>query len=532
LVAAAPSAAARAAAAKAAAAKKAAAARKAAAAKAAAAKKAAAARKAAAAKAAAAKRAAAAKAAAAKKAAAEKALANARLAAAHKAAHDKALAAATAAAAKAAVAKKISDANNAAAAKVAAAAKAAAEVRAAANAVAAAAAQAAADAKAAKAAVDAQLSAAPTLVDVAASNLNLQKSLLSSLAAAQGATPYQTGYTGLPGATTAALTSLPFMASSTAIRANTGPALVAASAYVQTGTDLYLQQAISAFDILIANQRQVNGSLFSQPTAGDIDTMFFAANLGTADLLLHSHLDAAHQASWDSAVSGAADFLINNGNLRWYTNGNITIGNALVEALAYRITGESRFLTAYETAWNFATAPDQARWTGWGFQVTKQPLLADGSDGTGYFAESGAYLGYDPDYSMLQSELLARLFSLNRDPRVLRVLNMETNQLMLRVNKSTMMLDASGGSRHNYLTPEPFDSSAISVLAFIGGRTDLVQYTYAQNVVIRDEFELAMTQYRMGDRGLWAIGAITSTIAATALPLGEASSYADFVAKI
>jgi hypothetical protein len=177
-----------------------------------------------------------------------------------------------------------------------------------------------------------------TLDQLAQSNLDLQKSLLAKLAADRDKTPAQPGYAAQPPAIQQALSDLPYLTCSTMIRANTGPPLVAAAAYVATADPQYRADSITTFDELISVQQQPNGALFSQSTGGDIDTMFFAVNLGTAALLLNP-TPGETANDWAAVTAKAADYLISNKNLTWYTNGNICIGNALVMALAYRLAG-------------------------------------------------------------------------------------------------------------------------------------------------------------------------------------------------
>ena len=70
----------------------------------------------------------------------------------------------------------------------------------------------------------------------------------------------------------------------------------------------------------------------------DIMAMMVGVEIGTAYLDLKSTLGPRRAARWRSAVAGAADFLIRNGNLAWYTNGNINTGNTELFYLAWRAT--------------------------------------------------------------------------------------------------------------------------------------------------------------------------------------------------
>jgi hypothetical protein len=228
-------------------------------------------------------------------------------------------------------------------------------------------------------------------------------------------------------------------------------------------------QAIQTFDTLIAQHQARAGNLGT-----DIQTMMAGVELGTTYLDLSSTLDAWHRRHWRSAIAAAADFLIANGNVTWYTNGNINIGNTDLFWLAWKATRATRFARAYEQSLRFTLAPPQNRWRGFGLHITRKPWATDGSDGAGYLAEKGVGApGYDPDYTQGQADIAARLYVQSRDPRVLRLLNLLTNQLLLRVN-GNFELDASGGSRHPQIGRHPpFLTPALVVLA-LAGRENLV----------------------------------------------------------
>jgi hypothetical protein len=317
---------------------------------------------------------------------------------------------------------------------------------------------------------------------------------------------------GATGSDQTELDSMPFRPTPDCPRCNAGPALAFALDWYVSGSASSRLAALQSFDALLANQRQVSGAL-AKASSADIETMFIADHLGVAVLLLADGLDAAHRVAYTSAVTGAADFLVKNGNLRWYTNGNVVVGNALVMALAARLSGLAKYEDYYRQAVAFAVAPDQARWPGFGFVTTRAPLSADGSDGAGYFTETGSQgPGYDPDYTMLQSDQLSRLYLLTRDPAVLRLLNMVTNRLLERVDRTTWRLDASGGTRRNPWEPERFDTSALGVLAALGGRTDLGDLE-AQAAVVDDEFRQAVRPSPpLGSRNYYALGTIPTSL--------------------
>ncbi|MEV4636416.1 hypothetical protein AB0J80_03595 [Actinoplanes sp. NPDC049548] len=264
-------------------------------------------------------------------------------------------------------------------------------------------------------------------------------------------------------------------------RCDAGPALALAAAAAVTGDASRQAAAEKIFDYEINAHQQANGAFGTNPVGPDLDTMFFANELGIATVLLKPTMDPARYGRWSTAVAKAADFLIKNGNLAWYTNGNIVVGNTLTMALAARLTGNAKYLTAYETALTFAVSPPQSRWPGYGFVYTSKGTQEDGRDSKGYFTEAVSEPGFDAEYTMLQLDLLSPLYLINKDHRVLRYLNAITNQLWDRVNTATWRMDTSGGTRHPQIGREfPYDTASVSVLANVGGRTDLEPYISSQ----------------------------------------------------
>jgi hypothetical protein len=342
--------------------------------------------------------------------------------------------------------------------------------------------------------------------------------VVDNLAEQKGTLSAATSTTPVLAATT--LSALPFRPTLTCARCNSGPAVAAAAIYAVDKDPNRLAFATESIDLLIQAQHHSNGALSNDPTVGaDVETMFDADNIGMATLLLKPSLDPAHLASWTATVSGAADYLINNGNVHWYTNGNIVVGNTLTFALAYKLTGLAKYQTAYSQMLSFAVSPPQTgMWAGYGFVTTKQSTAVDGSDGAGFFTEAGGAdgvfrVGYDPDYTMLQSDQLARLYLVTRDAEVLRLLNMVTNQLMTGLNPTTGMIPGMG-TRHQYQT-DFFDSSAPAVLAYQGGRTDLKSLVASQLKMTTTRWGQDVRRSQLGDRGYYAIGMIpVSTIMA------------------
>ncbi len=261
---------------------------------------------------------------------------------------------------------------------------------------------------------------------------------------------------------------------------NGGPATAAATAYMLTGESRpsLLQAAEGTIDTAIATRQNPDGSF--SPPAGDsqpdgIATIFFSLEMGNTYKELSSVLDPARRGRWQRSLAAVATYLIRNGNVTWYTNGNINLGIVELFYLAWNATGNEAFHTAYEQAWTFTLSPPQSRWPGCGLVVVNAPNHADGSDGAGYLAEIGAGgTGFDAEYTELQLDVASRLYLLSGDPRALRLANLLVNVLLPRVD-SSWMLDTSGGTRHTELSRKvPFMTSAFTVLGLDGGRSDLV----------------------------------------------------------
>ncbi len=268
-------------------------------------------------------------------------------------------------------------------------------------------------------------------------------------------------------------------------RVASGPALSAAAVAAATGDTKMLTIARRTFNELIRTHQRTNGSYSStgpeaQPV--DIDTMFFATNLGMALRVIGGRLNSATRAFWTRSLLAAASYLVTNGNLSWYTNGNIVIGNALVMALAFDATGDQRWHRYYERAWTFAVSPSQARWPGFGFKTIKPSENPDGSDGEGFFAEDGGSSpGFDADYAELQLSQLARLYLVTGDASVMKMLNMSLNYELRFVNFSTWALNTSGGTRHPQVGRYvPFDTPALAVAAYLCHRVRLRRYVESQ----------------------------------------------------
>ncbi len=283
-----------------------------------------------------------------------------------------------------------------------------------------------------------------------------------------------------------------------------GPATAAAALWRENRSDFHRWLAVTTFDTAIRRFRMRNGSFGRADDSPDIATMFFGLELGHSYLLLEPSLERGRARRWRAALAGGADFLIANGNVHWYTNGNINLGNTTLFYLAWRATGHKRFIDAYEESWRFLLNPPQARWPGFGLQYMKRPTAADGRDGAGYLAESGGEApGFDPEYTHLQADIASRLFLLSGDPRARRIANLTVNAVLTRT-AADWTVNTSGGSRHG--TPGrrvPFNTPALHVMVAQGGRTDLIAKLGGQRAMIDAAFRGALTySHRNYYRGL------------------------------
>ncbi len=141
--------------------------------------------------------------------------------------------------------------------------------------------------------------------------------------------------------------------------------------------------------------------------------------------------------------------------------------------LAYMATGESQYLSDYQSELSFTLDPSQTRWPGYGLHVIRNATNADGDGGAGYLAESNTGIdpGFDPNYTMAQLDAATDLYVLTHDHIDLYLMNLEYNQLAPLINRSDWVLNATGGARDSFM--EPFLTGAVDVLAASGNRSDL-----------------------------------------------------------
>jgi hypothetical protein len=247
---------------------------------------------------------------------------------------------------------------------------------------------------------------------------------------------------------------------------NVGPAVGAA--YLASSEPTMLPIAVDSLNRAISEHRLANGSFEGESPA--INSAAFAVVLGLAYVRLAPQLDEQTLSLWQQTLAGVADYLVSDRANTWYANGNINISYAAAFYFAWRATGKQTYLEDYNAELQFMVAPPGHLWEGFGLVITQSPSLPDGSDGRGFLTE-GSPPGWDPEYSHLQLDFLSALYSASEDPRVLRLMNLILNQELTRVNTSTFILDALGGTRKNEMMA--FTSAALPLLVVDGDRPDL-----------------------------------------------------------
>jgi hypothetical protein len=224
-----------------------------------------------------------------------------------------------------------------------------------------------------------------------------------------------------------------------------------------------------------------NGKL-TNPGSHDV---FWYMQFVNIYLILKDSLDATTQQRWLTTMRGEVAALEKshdipdpgapgyNGTDGWYTNGNVDICHAEWVYLVWLATGDQQYKNLFELCWKHTLSPN-VRWKGNGLFFLRPPIKADGSDGAGYITESNdpSRPGFDKAYGSLQMAALAELYLRSHDSRVLRVLNLLINAEMPHVDPKTLVLDATYGSRHSETVP--FFTSSTPVLAWLGGRSDLL----------------------------------------------------------
>jgi hypothetical protein len=254
--------------------------------------------------------------------------------------------------------------------------------------------------------------------------------------------------------------------------------------------------AVRTFDRAIAGHHNADGS-FGPHDGADIETTSFGVQLGTAYIVLAHSLGRDHRSHWQTVLTGAADYLIRNGNLTWYTNGNVNLSQVELYYLAWRATGNDRFKQAYEQAWQFTLSPPQDQWPGFGLHITGATFPTElGSDPalSGYLAESGGgEPGFDADYTVLQLDAASALYLLSGDPRAKVLSSLLANTLVSRTSGNGT-LDTSGGTRHPQAERHtPLLTAGLAILGASGAPTNLAAPLPGQLKKVISTYKRALT---------------------------------------
>jgi hypothetical protein len=236
------------------------------------------------------------------------------------------------------------------------------------------------------------------------------------------------------------------------------------------GTQVQRQVAVDTVNQAIRTHQMSNGDFDNgTPASGSsgVNGPLWAEAEGLIALELKPYLDAGTLASWTASMMHYVDYLSSSGNLLWYANGNQALRHALVALETKMLSGSSTYAQDYASAMQSALDPTMGgaypQWSAYGLKYSTIPTKADGSDGSGWLVESanGGHPseppqcangqnpcnGFDPHYTMLQLHEALTGYALSDDPQWLRLVNLETNQLMPLVDHGTWMLNASNGSR-------------------------------------------------------------------------------------
>ena len=170
-----------------------------------------------------------------------------------------------------------------------------------------------------------------------------------------------------------------------------------------------------------------------------------------------SSITTFERTLWTSWCQAMCDYLDSqtsgNGLTYFYVNGNYQA--RLCQAYWYTSMisapgpTQDKYRDMYERALEFTVNPflHNASWLNYGWVTTLTGSNGDWSDYKGYLTENGSSLGLDWVYSTVQAEALAGIYLMNRDERVLRMLNAISTNVEPRINQTTWILDGTGGTR-------------------------------------------------------------------------------------
>lgn len=266
-----------------------------------------------------------------------------------------------------------------------------------------------------------------------------------------------------------------------------------------------IQQIERVWSLQLANGNIVNPSDAYAPGTSSLD--FLGVPLAEAIIILRPHVDRATYNRWKANYVRMATYMQTQPlpipEKDFYTNWNREWGESGIYAGAYLITGDEKWRLAYEAQYSFTISPPPnsglpGRTYGLAIIPGHEPTLANGSDrwAFGYEHKDPAGLntagpvGFDPNYTQLSNSFLAHTFLMTKywitggDQRLVRIMNMQHNYLMQRVNATSSNIDLGGGliqepwalngyggSRQNNFSA--YSTPSMALLKYQCGRTDI-----------------------------------------------------------
>lgn len=237
-------------------------------------------------------------------------------------------------------------------------------------------------------------------------------------------------------------------------------------------------------------------------------------------------LPASTRARWVQACQTNCSYMDTVAkDTTFYINGNFN--SHLLNA--YWFTAEvsndgdrSTYQDMYERGLAFLLDPGSSNpaWAGYGLIIDTPGVAIDWSDYVLHLAETNGYLGinpantFDPYYSQLQLDLLSRLFVINRDYRISRLINGISNKMEPLINTTTWVTDCSNGSRHN--SPgQGFQQGYYAVTSLLGCKA--LNTTLLDSTHILDMWDRAISVNLLGNSTTGFYGAPTFRQLAIAL---------------
>lgn len=216
---------------------------------------------------------------------------------------------------------------------------------------------------------------------------------------------------------------------------------------------------------LVIDTQQPSGQVLSLGTS---DAIFVWNNLITAYRLLRTELDEETRERWADAIIALAGYVHSVSERGFYINGNLELHTTIGLWELYDLTGDAAWLAASEDQWIRAINPpanmNSARGTdpashGYGLRLTADGTLVAIADLMSLDPEADAvYLGEqtgandagkDYSYSNVAAQFAWHGYKLTGNARYLQLCRLLILTYQERVNTSTWVFNATGGSRVN-----------------------------------------------------------------------------------